>query len=231
MGRLDRRIAIVTGASRGLGRSIAELFAAEGAAVAVVARTEAQWDPRLPGTVHDTVAAIEAAGGRAVAVPADLAKPDEVEGIVDRMNGLNRRIRRSLNAVIAEHDLTYEEWDVLGALRQSGPPFRRSAGLLAKRTDLSSGAMTNRLDRLETAGLIRRLPDPNDRRGTLIEPTEADHAAWERCTGAQAQREALIASALSDREKEELHDLLRRLMRAFPPEYESTKKHRAEQDD
>jgi NAD(P)-dependent dehydrogenase (short-subunit alcohol dehydrogenase family) len=82
--RLDGRIAIVTGASRGLGRSIAELFAAEGAAVAVVARTEAQWDPRLPGTVHDTVAAIEAAGGKAIAVPADLGKPEEVDTVVER---------------------------------------------------------------------------------------------------------------------------------------------------
>ena len=72
----------------------------------------------------------------------------EVEGIVDRMNGLNRRLRRRLNAVIADHGLTFEEWDVLGALRQAGPPFRRSAGSLAKRTELSSGAMTNRLDNM-----------------------------------------------------------------------------------
>ena len=51
--------------------------------------------------------------------------------------------------------------------------------MLANDLRLSTGAMTNRLDRLEKAGLIRRLPDPNDRRGTLIEPTEAGHAAWE----------------------------------------------------
>jgi DNA-binding MarR family transcriptional regulator len=96
---------------------------------------------------------------------------------------------------------------------------------------LSSGAMTARLDRLEEAGLIRRLPDPSDRRGALIEPTEAGHAAWERCTGAQAGREALIASALSEDEKEHLHGLLRRLMQAFPPEYETMKKHHPDHED
>ena len=66
-GRLAGRTAIVTGASRGLGRATALALAAEGAAVAVVARTEQQWDERLPGTIGETVAAIEAAGGRAVA--------------------------------------------------------------------------------------------------------------------------------------------------------------------
>jgi len=81
--RLAGRTAIVTGASRGLGRAIAEAFGREGAAVAVVARTEAVWDPRMPGTVHETVAAIEAEGGRAVAVAADLADPADVERLVD----------------------------------------------------------------------------------------------------------------------------------------------------
>ena len=77
--RLTGRTALVTGASRGLGKAIAVAFAAEGATVVVVARTESQWHERLPGTIHDTVAEIEAAGGRAVAVAADLSSPDEVE--------------------------------------------------------------------------------------------------------------------------------------------------------
>jgi 7-alpha-hydroxysteroid dehydrogenase len=77
--RLAGRVALVTGASRGLGRAIATAFAREGAAVAVVARSEVQWDPRLPGTIHETIAEIEASGGRAVAVAADLSEPDAVD--------------------------------------------------------------------------------------------------------------------------------------------------------
>lgn len=77
--RLTGRIALVTGSSRGLGKAIALRFAAEGAAVAVVARTEASWNDRLPGTIHETVAEIEQAGGRAVAIAADLSRLDEVE--------------------------------------------------------------------------------------------------------------------------------------------------------
>jgi 7-alpha-hydroxysteroid dehydrogenase len=78
-GRLPGRTAIVTGASRGIGKAIAVAFAKEGAAVAVVARSESQWNEKLPGTIHDTVAEIEAAGGHAVAVAADLSQLDEVE--------------------------------------------------------------------------------------------------------------------------------------------------------
>jgi NAD(P)-dependent dehydrogenase (short-subunit alcohol dehydrogenase family) len=82
-GRLAGRVAIVTGASRGIGKAIATAFAREGASVAVTARTVAVWDERLPGTVHETVGEIERDGGRAAAIAADLAQPDDVERVVE----------------------------------------------------------------------------------------------------------------------------------------------------
>jgi DNA-binding MarR family transcriptional regulator len=139
----------------------------------------------------------------------------EVEGIVHRMNGLTRRIKRSHNEVLAEHGLAWGEWEMLGALRRIGPPFRRSAGELAEISELSSGAMTSRLDKLEKAGFVKRLPDPGDRRGVLVELTKAGQQKWLDSTGAEAEREALIGRALSNTEKEQLNALLRRLMLEF----------------
>jgi 7-alpha-hydroxysteroid dehydrogenase len=81
--RLAGRAAIVTGGSRGLGHAIALALAADGAAVAVAGRTEQVWDDRLPGTIGETVADIEAAGGRAVAVRADLTDRDDISRLVD----------------------------------------------------------------------------------------------------------------------------------------------------
>ena len=134
-----------------------------------------------------------------------------VEGIVDRINGLSRRIKRMMEETLTERSLTWGEWKVLGLLRRS-QGYRRSPGYLAVHAELSSGAMTNRLDRLEEAGLIRRLPDPTDRRGVQVELTEAGKQAYDESTAAQAAKEALVASALTGKEKEELNNLLRRLM-------------------
>jgi DNA-binding MarR family transcriptional regulator len=145
----------------------------------------------------------------------------EVEGIVDRINGLRRRFHAMADETLEDLGLGLGEWKVLTHLRLSGPPHRKSAGAIAKRAELSSGAMTNRLDRMEHAGLVKRVPDPDDRRGVLVELTSEGHRKWEEGLSAQAANESLIAAALTKDEKRDLNALLRRLMREFERREES----------
>jgi DNA-binding MarR family transcriptional regulator len=139
----------------------------------------------------------------------------EVEGIVDRIGGLNRRLHKMLGDTLSEFGLSLGEWKVLNHLQSTGPPYQRSVGKLAERADLSSGAMTNRLDKLEAADLVRRLPDPDDRRGVQVELTEHGRQTWEEALRTGAAQEALVAAALTPEEKQQLNSLLRRLMREF----------------
>jgi len=139
----------------------------------------------------------------------------EVEGIVDRIGGINRRIHRTLDETLAEFGLDMGDYKVLNHLSQLGPPHRSTPGRLAKRMDLSSGTMTSRLDRMEEADLIRRLPDPDDRRSVVVETTDHGRETILRAIGVQAEKEALFAAALTPGEKKQLNGLLRKLMLEF----------------
>jgi DNA-binding MarR family transcriptional regulator len=139
----------------------------------------------------------------------------EVEGIVDRIGGLNRRFKRAQNETLAEFKLDHAEYKLLGFLNRQDETYRSSPGKLARVMELSSGAITNRLDRMEEAGLLRRLPDPADRRGVLVELTPEGKRLYEDAIGVQARKEELIASALTVAEKKQLNALLRRLMIEF----------------
>ena len=139
----------------------------------------------------------------------------EVEGIVDRIAGISRRLNRTMDETLAEFGLDSAEHKALSVLAQAGAPYRSTPGRLAERMDLSSGAMTNRLDRLEQAGLIRRLPDPDDRRRVVVELTDHGRETYRAAVGAQANKEALVTAALNDREKAQLNALLRQLMLEF----------------
>jgi DNA-binding MarR family transcriptional regulator len=139
----------------------------------------------------------------------------EVEAAVQRIQRVFRHIRRRMDETLAEAGLGHGEWSLLGHLALGGPPHRDSPGKLASKEELSSGAMTNRLDRLEEAGLIRRLPDPNDRRALQVELTDAGHELWRKSVGVQAAKEAALAEALTPRELEQLNRLLRKVLLRF----------------
>lgn len=139
----------------------------------------------------------------------------DVEGLVDRIGGLNRRFHRALDETLADFGLDYAEYKLLGLLTREGEVYRSSPGKLARVMELSSGAMTNRLDRLEQAGLVRRLPDPNDRRGIQVELTAEGKRLYEDAIGVQGRKESLVATALTNAEKKQLNALLRRLMIEF----------------
>lgn len=155
----------------------------------------------------------------------ELPKLDlEVEGIVERIQFLQHHLKRTMEETLDEHGLTHGEWSVLGMLKRPGPPYRRTPGQLARHASLSTGAMTNRLDRLEQAGLVRRLHDPDDRRRIQVELTEAGHRAWSDSVGTQGRKEELVVSALTARERAQLNELLRRLVRSFEQRHGRVKK-------
>ena len=93
--------------------------------------------------------------------------------VLSRVSRLARHLDLARRAAFATHDLETWEFDVLSALRRTGPPYQLTPGALLRATLVTSGTMTNRVDRLAAAGLVRREPDPMDRRGVLVTLTPA----------------------------------------------------------
>ena len=88
--------------------------------------------------------------------------------VLSRISRLARHLDLARSAAFAERGLELWEFDVLSALRRSGPPYLLSPGQLVDQTLVTSGTMTNRIDRLTTRGFVERSPDPNDRRGVIV---------------------------------------------------------------
>ena len=122
----------------------------------------------------------------------------------------------SFAPIFARYGLTWGEHLVLAALRRSGPPFRMTPTTLFSALLLSSGAMTNRLDRLEERGLVRRLPDPSDRRGRLVELTAKGRRVVDKAVVDHIADEEKLLAPLNRSERQRLAELLRKLMLSEP---------------
>ena len=135
--------------------------------------------------------------------------------VLSRVTRLARHLDRARRSAFAAHELDSWEFDVLTALRRAGAPYELSPGRLVADTLVTSGTMTNRVDRLEARGLVDRRPDPGDRRGILVRltPTGRRHvdAALEDLLA--GERELLAGLAVDDQQT--LAGLLRVLVAPF----------------
>lgn len=132
----------------------------------------------------------------------------QVEGLVNRISKAERYIENDARAVLGRQGLTKEEFKVLIGLHAGV----RSHGSLSRDLMVSTGAMTNRLDKLEHRGFVRRMPDPNDRRGVLLELTDTGRQHLDDYIDAAATRERDLTSGLSSAELRELNRLLGKLL-------------------
>jgi NAD(P)-dependent dehydrogenase (short-subunit alcohol dehydrogenase family) len=119
------RVALVTGASRGVGAAVARALAAEGVAVACAARSTAERPMRTPGTLDDTVGRIRADGGRAVAVPTDLSDPAQVEAMVaatvDTFGRLDILVNNAAITFVGDLDLELRRHELVMAVNLTAP--------------------------------------------------------------------------------------------------------------
>jgi DNA-binding MarR family transcriptional regulator len=135
--------------------------------------------------------------------------------VLGRLQRLADLVHRRVDATLKSYGLTWELLDVLGTLRRAGPPFRRTPTALYRACMLSSGAMTNRIDRLEAAGLVSRVPDPEDRRSILVGLTERGREVVDEAIAVVWAAQAQMVACLTATEHEDLVNLLRTLLIAL----------------
>ena len=132
--------------------------------------------------------------------------------VLSRVTRLARYLDRARSAAFARHELETWEFDVLAALRRSGAPYRLSPGQLVAQTMVTSGTMTNRIDRLAGRGLVRRLPDPADGRGVMVRLEDSGRALADAALADLLQIERAVLSVLNPAQHEQLSGLLRDLL-------------------
>ncbi len=135
--------------------------------------------------------------------------------VIGRISRASRYIDQFLQKNFAQFGLNSGDFDVLATLRRTGAPYQLTPTTLFSSLMLSSGAMTNRLDRLENAGYIERKPHPNDRRGTLVTLTSKGLEMIDLVIVSHIEHERQILSSLTLDEQKLLGDLLRKILLFF----------------
>lgn len=132
-------------------------------------------------------------------------------GVVIRVMALYRRFLREATEALEEMELELFEYDVLSALRRQGKPFSLPATALARETGLSGGAMTNRVDKLESRGLVGRKRDEHDRRGVVVSLTARGRRKIDAAIQLRLDAADESLADISPAERTRLAELLRKV--------------------
>ena len=135
--------------------------------------------------------------------------------VFSRLSRLSRHLDLARREAFTAEGIESWEFDVLAALRRAGSPYELSPGRLLRETLVTSGTMTNRVDRLATRGFVERYPDPEDRRGVLVRLTPEGKEAVDAAFTALLDSERAFLTGLSPRQQSDLADLLRTLLVPF----------------
>lgn len=135
--------------------------------------------------------------------------------VLSRVSRLARHLDLARRGAFARHGLETWEFDVLSALRRAGAPYRLSPGALLTQTLVTSGTMTNRIDRLVEHGLVERQPSPDDRRGVLVQLTALGLTRVDQAFADLLDVERALLGDLTPEDRERLADLLREVLTPF----------------
>lgn len=135
--------------------------------------------------------------------------------VLSRVSRLARQLDLARKSSFSAYGIEGWAFDVLSALRRSAEPYQLSPSTLLQETLVTSGTMTNRIDRLVTAGWVERLPDPGDRRGVLVRLTTDGRATVDSALADLLVKEREILSDLTPAGRRKLASLLRQLSTGF----------------
>lgn len=135
--------------------------------------------------------------------------------VLSRVTRLSRHLDLARRTAFARHQLEVWEFDVLSALRRAGEPYQLSPGTLVAQTLVTSGTMTNRIDRLAERDLVERLPAPADRRGVLVRLTPEGRARVDAAMEDLLRVESEFLGCLPAADRTTLADLLRVVVSPF----------------
>lgn len=140
-------------------------------------------------------------------------------GIFGRTSRINSHFLKRADTWLSPLGLSWETFSLIAALRRSGKPYELNPTELQRQSLLTSGAMTNRIDRVETLGLVERRPDTHDRRGVIVRLTPAGRALADKAIAVHFSQTAQVLGTLNTRERQQLDELLTKLLNSLenPP--------------